>query len=292
MKKNFLRGLTAVAAAAMVFVGCQKEQISNNPALNAVVQGAGGNCTSDCIDPEGPFFIKTSTADYDENEGTVTLKVYNTATKIVYEITSTTTIRNVRFNNVVVYTSSTPATQPYIIERDLDEEWEACDLVSAAIRVNRNNNTANGGGVSVLFNSSYSLIGLCPACTLDGNSFTGAAVECGAAREANYTFSSEDGVGYFKMQGGLTNFTVADAVVTIFDGTDDVTIDYTIVQNTPGFSSNRVISVEGALGTCSSIRVNITWGSTNSDGIITGEWTVVDANGDELAPAVADLSCN
>ncbi len=130
-------------------------------------------------------------------------------------------------------------------------------------------------------------------CTIEGNEFTGAAVSCGTSREANFVFGSEEGVGYFKIQGGLTNFTGADAVVTIFDGLVDVTDSYSVSQRTPGGSSNRVITVEGtSLGECGSIRVNITWGSSNTGGIITGSWSVKDVDGVEYAPEVLGLTCD
>ena len=129
-------------------------------------------------------------------------------------------------------------------------------------------------------------------CTIEGEEFTGAAANCGTSREANFTFSSEDGVSYFKMQGGLTNFTGANAVVTLYNAAGQViSSGYDVNQWTPGGSSNRIISVEGALGSCSSIRVNITWGSTKSGGVITGEWSVADAAGVEYAPEVAGLEC-
>jgi len=140
----------------------------------------------------------------------------------------------------------------------------------------------NGGSITV---------SNCNSCTIEGEEFSGAAVSCGTSREANFNFGSEDGVSYFKMQGGLTNFTGADAVVTIWNGSTNVTANYTVNQWVPGGSSNRVISVEGALVSCSSIRVNITWNSTNSGGVITGEWSVKKANGDEYAPEVLGLVC-
>lgn len=130
-------------------------------------------------------------------------------------------------------------------------------------------------------------------CTIEGNEFTGEAVSCGTSREANFVFGSEEGVGYFKIKGGLTNFTGADAVVTLYDADENVlTTGFTVSQETPGRSSNRVITVEGtSLGECGSIRVNITWGSSNSGGVITGSWSVKDADGIEYAPEVPGLSC-
>src|SRR6187399_11120 len=71
-------------------------------------------------------------------------------------------------------------------------------------------------------------------------SFTGKAFECGTHRVAEYTFTSKDALTGFKIQGGLTNFTGADAEVTVTGGSN-----ITKMQRTPGGSSNRVITVEG-----------------------------------------------
>ena len=90
----------------------------------------------------------------------------------------------------------------------------------------------------------------------------------------------------FKIQGGLINFTGADAVVNI---TGDSNI--TQSQWTVGGSSNRVIKVEGDIDACETITIRITWNSTNSGGVITGSWSV-SGNGGEVAPAVAGLTCN
>jgi hypothetical protein len=116
-------------------------------------------------------------------------------------------------------------------------------------------------------------------------SFTGEAIACGTQREAVYTFTSKDALSNFKIQGGLTNFTGADAVVTVTGGSN-----ITQSQWTTGGSSNRVIKVEGDIDACETITIRITWNSTNSGGVITGSWSV-SANGGEVAPAVAGLTC-
>ncbi len=122
---------------------------------------------------------------------------------------------------------------------------------------------------------------------LDGceTSFTGEAISCTNQREAVYHFTSEDDLSYIKIQGGLTNFTGADAVVTVTGG------NLAVSQWTPGGSSNRIIKVEGSVAACETITITITWNSTNSGGIITGSWSVKDANGVDVAPSVAGLEC-
>ena len=117
-------------------------------------------------------------------------------------------------------------------------------------------------------------------------SFTGEAIACGTQREAVYTFTSKDAQSYIKIQGGLTNFTGADAVVTVTGG------NLTTSQWTTGGSSNRVIKVEGSVAECETITIRIRWNSTNSGGIITGSWSVKDGTGTDIAPAVGGLTCD
>lgn len=115
--------------------------------------------------------------------------------------------------------------------------------------------------------------------------FSGEAISCDTTREAVYTFTSTDSLGYIKIQGGLTNFTGADAIITVIGG------DLTVSQWTPGGSSNRIIKVEGSVEACEEITIRITWNSTNGGDIITGDWSVKDAEGVELAPSVQGLEC-
>lgn len=280
---------------------------------NAAVLAGGGDCTTDCIDEtSGDLFAATGTSPTVNFGGgpaasskTLSVSVWNTLTTIEYRITITGTGTTFQAGNLQYFDETIdPNTQlpigwvtadgggslvanvAYVVSRPLTEGWEACDVVTEQWR------QVGGGSPVSLGDVSYSLIGECSSCDIVGNEFTGAAVSCGTSREANFVFGSEEGVGYFKIQGGLTNFTGADAVVTIFDGLVDVTSSYSVSQRTPGGSSNRVITVEGtSLGECGSIRVNITWGSSNTGGVITGSWSVKDADGIEYAPEVPGLSC-
>ena len=133
---------------------------------------------------------------------------------------------------------------------------------------------------------SYNLYGVCPLTKDVKLLLPGKPSPAVLSREAVYTFISADDQSYFKIQGGLTNFTGADAEVTVEGG---ITTD---TQWTPGGSTNRVIKVEGSVGECETITIRIRWNSTNSGGIITGNWSVKDGNGVEIAPAVAGLTCN
>jgi hypothetical protein len=133
---------------------------------------------------------------------------------------------------------------------------------------------------------AYNLYGVCAAKD-DGclTSFTGEAISCGTQREAVFTFTSGSDQDYIKIQGGLTNFTGADAEVIVTGG------NLTTSQWTPGGSTNRVIKVEGSVDACEIITIRIRWNSTNSGGIITGSWSVKNSSGIELAPSVAGLTC-
>ena len=117
-------------------------------------------------------------------------------------------------------------------------------------------------------------------------SFIGEAFACGNQREAEYTFTSKEAIDNFKIQGGLTNFTGADAEVIVTGGST------TTSQWTTGGSSNRVIKVEGSIGACETITIRIRWNSTNSGGIITGSWSVKDkSTGVDVAHEVEGLAC-
>jgi len=116
-------------------------------------------------------------------------------------------------------------------------------------------------------------------------SFTGKAFDCGTSRVAEYTFTSAEAITGFKIQGGLTNFTGADAEVTWTGGSNITKLQWTV-----GNSSNRVIKIEGDVAACETITIRITWNSTNSGGIITGSWSVK-ANSADVAPQVAGLTC-
>jgi hypothetical protein len=113
--------------------------------------------------------------------------------------------------------------------------------------------------------------------------FIGEAVSCGPAREATYTYRSAT-ITHVKIQGGLTNFTGANAIVTVTGGSN-VVID----QWTPGNSSNRVIRVNADVEPCEVLYINIKWNSTNLNGIITGQWS---ASGNSGYSGIVDpLSC-
>lgn len=120
-----------------------------------------------------------------------------------------------------------------------------------------------------------------------GNTLT-AAVTCDedntCNRSVTFTFAGAY-EGPIVIQGGLTRFTtICSATAT--GG---------LVQNTthPGVvnSNSNVTRWEGtASGDCADQTVTISWTSTNGDPLITGKWTVQDADGNILA-YVCPLNC-
>jgi hypothetical protein len=209
---------------------------------------------------------------------------YNTPTSFVVKVTfvhsggnaSNTISVTALGSTQSVATLASGATATFTFA--LPEGWKACDNVSFTIH-------QEGQAAPINMSGSYNLYGICANKGCE-TSFTGEAISCSNQREAVYTFTSKEALSNFKIQGGLTNFTGADAIVTVTGGSG-----ITQTQWTPGGSSNRVIKVEGDIDACETITIHITWNSTNSGGIITGSWSV-SANGGEVAPAVAGLTCN
>ena len=242
-----------------------------------------GNCMTDCIKVGGPYFATTnqqivSWGGNNKFNKTVDIEYYNTATDFVLKVKSTEGWSDLVIDGVSSWTEGPVAENEWgTLVIPLSAGWKACDVKSFLLQI-------AGNGPQAEFNVNYSLFGVCNDCV---TSFTGKAISCGADREAVYTFKSDTDLSYFKIQGGLTNFTGADAVVTVTGGNG-----VTKSQRTPGGSSNRVITVEGGISKCSEVTITITWNSTNTGGIITGDWSVKNTTGVEIAPSVAGLTCN
>ena len=140
-------------------------------------------------------------------------------------------------------------------------------------------------GSTIPFNQTVASFPLVVSANCCSTSFSGIALSCDDTREALFTFTSEEALDFVRIQGGLTNFTGQDAEIIVTGG------DLSVQQWTPGTSSNRVIRLEGSVAACETVTILIRWNSTNGDPVITGSWTVKDANGVELAPSVDDLTC-
>jgi len=249
------------------------------------------DCNTHCIDPGGPFVessgSKTQTWGNPSNPQhwkTVSHIAYNTTTSFIVKVTFTqsggnasNTVSVTAFGSTQsVTTLASGATATFTFA--LPAEWNACDNVPFSIYQEGQNSPMN-------LSCSYNLYGVCANKNCE-TSFIGEAKACGNQREAEYTFTSEEAITGFKIQGGLTNFTGENADVIVEYGSN-----ITKTQWTPGGSSNRIIKVEGDIDACETITIRITWNSTNSGGIITGSWSV-SANGAEIAPSVAGLTCN
>lgn len=239
-------------------------------------------CETDCIAKDNPSYfaitdqqtISWGGSNNDKFSKTVYIKYFNTATHFVLQVLSTEGFSDLVINEKTTKISAaanTWGTYSY----PLNENWEACNIESLNLQV-------TGNGPQGVFAVNYGLIGLCPeACE---NAFTGKAISCDTEREAEYTFTSKEDVSDLKIQGGLTNFTGSDAVVTVTGG------NLTVSQKTPGGSLNRVITVEGSVSACETVTIHITWNSTNPGGEITGSWS---ASGTGISVLnVAGLTCN
>jgi len=249
------------------------------------------DCSSTCINADGPYVessgSKTQTWGNPANPQhwkTVSHVAYNTPTSFVVKVTfnhsggnTSNTVSVTAFGStqsVATLASGSTATFTFA----LTAGWQKCDNVPFSIYQEGQNSPMN-------LSCSYTLFGICPEDKGCETSFTGEAISCGNQREAVYTFTSKDELEGFKIQGGLTNFTGADAEVIVTGGSNITQSQWTV-----GASSNRVIKVEGNIGACETITIRVKWNSTNTGGIITGSWSV-SANGTDVAPVVDGLQC-
>jgi hypothetical protein len=286
MKRLIYMSVLAMIAASGIFWSCQKDETLTNPDEGLMLKGAD---KVEKVAVVAELVVTPNTSVCLNTPVTLTAKAWNSDT-----IVSGGKIQ---------------------IEELIDGEWKQIvnfvDLPSSAeygftpeevgSRVFR----ANYVGGSDYLNSKEEktlLFEEC-GCQFKGNLLSGEAISCDNTREVIYTFSSEEVIGLFKIQGGLTNFTGENANVYINDELVDfnetsedgwnqgTTSDgFVVGQRTPGNSSNRNIRIEGSMGECSSVVIRIVWNSTNSGGIITGDWSVVGDNVGEIDP-VSGLTC-
>jgi len=307
MKSNRLFTLAkGLVLASLIIYSCKKTDLgtkdsadafgtvpANNTAQEITTSQRLMDCSSDCINPAGPFVERSAMSssswggpNSDFHTKTVTYVAYNTATDLVVKVTYVKSGQNTNASDLVsatvngvvrsVPTLASGATATFTFP--LAAGWKKCDVLCIAIR-------QEGQNSPISMNCWYSLFEVCAArCA---TTFEGDAESCEAAREAIYTFTAESDMSYIKMQGGLTNFTGANAAIEFLEGGENLTYS----QSTPGGSSNRVIKIEGSVSACERVRIRIRWNSTNTGGVITGSWSVKDANGVEVAPSVAGLFC-
>ena len=289
MKNSILSRLTCIAFVSLLLttIGCQEDETDKTGTSNGKVQllrnSSGGNCAEDCIENQN-YFIDTQQAvvrwggpNQNNFSKTVDIEYYNTETHFVLRVRSTSGWSDLVINGISSWVLSPVGPNIWgTYTYPLTQGWQACDLENLSLSV-------TGNGPPAQFMVGYNLFEVCSGCEKE---FTGNAVACGTQREANYTFTADADMSYIKIQGGLTNFTGSDAVVTVVGG------NLTQTQSTPGGSSNRIIKVEGSVSECETITINIKWNSTNSGGIITGDWSVKDGNGNEVAPSIPGLVCD
>lgn len=245
-----------------------------------------GDCTVDCIKADTPYFATTDQQfvswggrNNDQNSKTVAIEYFNTATDFVLKVKSTEGWSDLLIDGTSYWTTNSPvaANEWGTVTIPLSSGWKACDVKSFFLQI-------AGKGPQATFDVSYNLFGVCTTCE---TAFTAEALSCDQTREAVYTFKSDTDISYFKIQGGLTNFTGADAIVTVTGGNG-----ITKTQSTPGGSSNRIIKVEGGISECTEVTIRITWNSSNGGGVVTGSWSIKDADGEEIAPTILGLECN
>lgn len=251
----------ALFVTSASLIGCHKEIKGNE---TATMKSAANNYITYSLDEVclGDPVTITFNNGYNNNCGNIALQMsFNGGTWVQVAMAAPV-------NGVLSYTFTPSAVGDYLFRG----RWQASGGPSCS------STGANIGWATATFPISVT-----DDCCEPG--FTGEAISCDNTREAVYTFTSEDDLEYIKMQGGLTNFTGADAEVTVDGG------NLVVSQWTPGGSSNRVIKLEGSVDACETVTVTIRWNSTNSGGVITGAWSVKDENGVELAPYLDGLIC-
>ncbi len=170
MKKGLLLVLGAVLVGTALLFSCQKTDELAVAEQELMLKSAAAypedGCNTVCITPgSGDYFLKEYTHTFDATAPakTVTVKVYNTETHLVYEVTSQNCdFKHLKFNgNFEVNNAVTTSWKKEIL---LDADWKACDLKEATIEVYRNNLNGTGGGQYAKLETSYNLIGVCQGC--------------------------------------------------------------------------------------------------------------------------------
>jgi hypothetical protein len=272
MKKNFLRGLTAVAAAAMVFVGCQKEQISTNPALNAVVGASETCCITAYPSPTKTLFTETVIwGGSGQNNNKVTITAYNDDQKTyvsVTNISNTTAGMTIRYANpglvatqtvgVTVYNANTPGTHSFTI--DHDEDWACGDEITFSFYI-----SGLGGGNSIQTGIlTYELKATCGGCDDEFELVSSSACGTNGARSAQFKFTAGEAGAVF-IQGGLTN------------GATGVTSTVKVNGVSAGVLSPKAGTpvwnwTSGNLSECDVVEIRIDWTASNEE--IIDSWSV------------------
>jgi hypothetical protein len=277
MKKILFQSVILLSLVTMV--SCAKEQLDTTPSAPHTA-GLRNNCT-ECVEvPYTNSDSKTLVWGNGSHSKTVSYVAYNTEDAFVVEVYYSRNSGNaadlieVTVDGVSHEAAPVASGSTTIFSFPLPAGWSACDPVHFTVY-------QEGQGSPVNFANIYELREYC-GCDYESNLLAGAGSCNGTQRSATFTFTSEDGVSDYKIQGALTAKS-SDVSVEVSSGTYNI--------RTVGNGDNFIISAEGGLAACGEVTVTISWTSTNGGSEITGTWCVKDLNGNELAPEIGPLSC-
>jgi len=237
-------------------------------------------CATSCFEIGGPYYEK---ADF---QGTIIgnwrrgtdIIYYNTETDFVIKIKSSTGWSNLMIDGRDAWNQGPVAAGTWgVYTEPLDKNWQACDKIEKKLAV-------IGRGAMATFKLEYDLFGLCKGCV---DKFSGEAVSCDGEREVFYTFIAQRDMRNITFMGGLIDYMMEDedAVVTVDGG------DFQIAQAQEPHSTNRMIKIQGNVDACQMVTIKVKWNSRVAGGAVTTPWTVMDADGNEIAPPVHKLTC-
>ena len=263
MKQHFFMTLTALVLSIFTLASCSKDELAGHEITSRAPNTSDATWTSEeaCA---GEDLVVTFCNDYGNSCGQTQIQQWDGIDWVQVAL-------DTPVNGCLSYTTEADTAGTYLFRA----KWT------------RTGNPNQCSGENTGWVEYSAVVTDCNDCALVDTTFTGTAdaSSCDATRGATYVLSAEQGVEDFKIQGGLTNFTGEDAIVTYEGGTN-----VTVTQSTPGGSSNRIITVEGDLDSCSTITIHITWNSSNGGSTITGQWSAKN-NSVDLAEPVAPLAC-
>ena len=279
MKHNLTRVIGALLFITISFTSCKKEEIAA-PDKKITFREDPACCVASL--PSAPEVVYTNAT------FGITVTAYNDANTTYVTISRAAGNMTIRYANPgICPTQTTMGTlcdgcTTHSLSFANPTGWECGDPVTFSFYLN-----GLGGGSNNTLQTcviTYNLKDVC-GCPYVENTFTGTSTTtCGSnIHSATYSLCSQNGIASFHIQGGLTNFTGANATVAFVEGTG------TVSQHTPGNSSNRIVEVDGSVGVCACVTFNVTWNSTNTNGEVTGGWSAVGFGGDLFVPA---LNCN
>lgn len=159
-------------SAFFVFTSCEQESMEGEMVnLEKMLFLTGADCATDCLEPEGPYVAGSDITNQlwagGKHEKIVSYTVYNTPTHFMVEVyyernngKASDLLRATAFNEVQeAFTVESGSTT--VFEFDLQNNWEACDIVDFEIR-------QEGQGSPIDLSGDYSLFSFC-GCEEDFN---------------------------------------------------------------------------------------------------------------------------